>query len=312
MPYTAQPVGFLADVVQRIRDYTDEPVDEAKYTTDRLHPLIQGAYDRCMHEVNAVGENPIVVRWSLPITTDTQVYQLPPNIGQILRFGYTPDGQTLNTDWIIPRSRLNPSGAGIIFEGPVVRFEPAPTSARTLTVEYIPNGHCMLHFSTVAHSAGHSTTTFTPDITPDEGYFDLTPNAYLGSVLNLLDGPIPTTAGYAAFAPQGRIISDYAATTNVLTVGPAMDFNPATESGTLTYEIVPFLGYMFKEAIAWDVARKLHAIAGRRSQSLSAQQFFVEQMRLIRMTFANYNQRTGQSFRGDIPGIGRFGWQLGG
>ena len=60
-----QPVGFLADVAARIRRYTSEPATNPKYAGTELYPLIVSTWDRIMDDINQVGENPVVVRFSI-------------------------------------------------------------------------------------------------------------------------------------------------------------------------------------------------------------------------------------------------------
>lgn len=319
MPYTSQPTGTLADVVQRIYDYADEPSVEAKYTTDKLFPLITQAYSRVMMEHNSMSEHPIVVRWSLTVTESVQNYYLPPNVGQLLKIGKVEDVTGRNNEWTVPRSRLNPYGPGVLLEGNMIRWEPKPRIGETLQLEYIPDGYCSIHLGTFTQgdTVTPSDTTFALNASPSEGYFDQIPNAYLGQVVRIIDcqttGSVedqPT--GYTSFPIQERPISGYAPTTNVITVEPAFDFNLGTNAGiaadsTYTYEVVPFFWSLLKEAVIWDVVRRLHGISGKKQQEASARIYYIETMRNIRMNAANYNQRTGSSFKGDMPGITGFG-----
>lgn len=299
MAYTAQPVGFLASVVARARVYTDEPSFAAKYPTDILYPIIESAWDRAMREANAVADNAIVVRYSLAIDPDTAVYYLPPTVGQVLRFGKARD-TGLNPDWIIPRSRLNPAGGGIIFEGPNVRFEPRPTTSETLTIEYIPNGHCTLHSSTVTEAAFTSTTSFTLDNTPDEGYFDRRPNAYLGAVWRLLSGPTPAGRSYCPV--QERVITGYNSSTGAVTFDVPLDVSFSGTSGNYVYEVVPLESPFFLDAVAWDVATTIHGIGDNGSKAKFSEFRYMQQMRLIRLSLGKINQRSNSLMRGDIVG----------
>lgn len=314
MAYTAQPAGFLADTVQRIYDYANEPSENPKWSTDKLFPLIRGSYARCMQDVNGLGQNPIVVRFDLTTTATQRTYLLPPNVGQILAFGKVDDVSGEFYERIIPNSRLNPCGAGVTFEGPIVRFEPNWGVAETLRVLYIPNGDCALHLGTCAE-ADTTTTSVKINIAPSEGYFDRRPNAYLGSVLRLLSATVSSVAaypsGYTYYPIQERVITGMVATSLLATVDTAFDFDPSTAitgSAIHTYEIVPFMGDMFQEAIAWDTAAIIHGTEKRYNDKKDALANRLNQMRMIRSNLSAYNSRSGMILRKDI--FGAHGWAI--
>ena len=323
MAYIAQPAGFLEDTVQRIYDYSNEPSTNPKWTTDKLFPLIRGSYARIMADVNGIGQNPIVVRFNITVTTTQRTYLLPPNVGQVLMFGKVDPANGEFYERIIPNSRFNPAGSGCTFEGPLVRLSPLWQENDTLQILYIPNGDCVMHVGTFAQNAtGVSTTTFPLAVSPSEGYFDRRPNAYLGSVARLLSavsaaGVASTPSGYSYFPIQERPITSYAPTTQLATVDTAFDFNPgdaSTMSGTdpavITYEVVPFMGDFFQEAIAWDVAALVNGTERRYAEKKDCLQNRLNQMRLIRNNITTYNSRTGMIARADIFGYGNWGWTV--
>lgn len=311
----AYPSSFLTDLFTRIRDYTDEPEDSAKWTDAKLYRWVRQAFHRVMQDVNAVGDNPIVVRWDLDVNAEDQVYYLPPNVGQILRFGRVNDQNQLVYDAVVPRSRLNPVGAGIIFEGPRVRLEPRWNTGETLRVEYIPNGDCPMHEGVVDQTE-IGADTLKLDITPSAGEFDQRPNAYLGSCVRLLDGPVPS--GHGWFPVQDRVIVSQSTSSGDPNwwVYPDVDFDPPpVETGNYTYEIVPFFGWMFIEALAWNVAMSIHATnmsdPARAGKLKAAQLMYNNEMRAIRGSLSHYNARSGGKFDGDMPGNSRYSWSLG-
>jgi len=318
MSYTAQPVGFLAETIQRIYDYANEPSDNPKWTSDKLFNLIRGSWARAMNDVNTLGKDPIVVRYDIPVTNSQKTYLLPCNVGQILSFGKVEPQTGEFYEVVLPRSRLNPCGGGVLFEGNLVRFEPSWPSSETLRILYIPSGDFVCHLGTFAASdTGVSATKFPISLTPTEGYFDRRPNGYIGSVVRLLscvDGSnnAVNPSGYGYFPIQERPIVSVAGTTRLATVDPAFDFDPASlTGGTITYEIVPFLGQLFQEAVAWDVAAIIHGTEGRPNDKRDAWNNKAQQMRTIRSNLSGYNARTGSLLRGDIPGTGRYGWVAG-
>ena len=316
MAYTAQPAGFLADTIQRIYDYTNEPDENPKWTTDKLFPLIRGSYGRCMLDVNGVGQNPIVVRFDITTTATQRTYMLPPNVGQVIAIGKVNSQTGEFYERIIPRTRLSPFMAGVTFEGPLVRFEPIWGVAETLRVLYIPNGDCALHLGTVAE-ADTTTTSVKINIAPTEGYFDRRPNAYLGSMLRLLSATVSSAAaypsGYTYYPIQERPITGMVPTSLVATVDTAFDFDPATAitgSAIHTYEIVPFMGDLFQDAIAWDVAAMVNGTEKRYTEKADCMKNRLNQMRMIRQNLSHYNSRSGTLLRSGSFATTRWGWTV--
>lgn len=311
MAYTAQPAGFLADTIQRIYDYANEPSENPKWTSDKLYPLIRGSYGRVMQDVNGLGQNPLIVRFDVTVTSTQRTYLLPPNIGQIIAFGKVNTTTDEFYECILPQSRLNPSGPGVTFEGPLVRFEPNWGVDETLRVLYIPNGDCALHLGTFLSTDDDVTTTTIPVSTsPSEGYFDRRPNAYLGSMFRLLscldDTDVSVSPiGYSYFPVQERPITGVVAETALITVDTELDFDPSADMDgadpfTFTYEIVPFMGDLFQEAISWDVAAIIHGTEARPLEKKDALANRLNQMRMIRSNLSAYNARTGMILRADL------------
>lgn len=318
-----QPVGFLADVAARIRRYTAEPETNPKYAGTQLYPLIVSTWDRIMDDVNQVGENPIVVRFDITPTTTEAHYLLPPNIGQIIRIGRLEPTTGQISETVHTRNRLNIVGAGYVIEGNMLRFLPLWQDTDTLTMEYIPNGFCTIHMSAITiNTTGLSQTVVPLDFSPDEGYFDQAPNAYVGSVLRLLkctatDGTTESfpTASYAFWPIQERVISSYAVSTGYATVELGFDFDPSDDSlaglettDILTYEVLPALGYAMIEAVALGVAANLHEVERRPGPANRMWRLYNIKMRSIRGRLSSMNTRD-TLWSGDRRGgINRTGW----
>lgn len=324
MAYTARPGSWLGDVVLRVWDYTNEPIQEPKWTEDKIWPLIVSSWEQIMLDVNGVGENPVVVRYDLVVDPDTLVYQLPPHVGEVLRFGKV-DGVGAS-EWVsevvVPRSRLNPCGAGVQFEGPTVRFSPSWQPAETLRVEFVPSGHCSLAYWDDIGTIDLESITLTK--TPESGYLDRRPNSYVGCLARVLSyvpgdshADVLTGIGIGIFPTMERIIAtqSFLANTNEpikVNVVPNFDYNVSLLLGGLvstkvTVEIVPFLGEMFKDAVAWKVAATILGVEGKVALKKEALSEYALQMRLVRLRLAALNARTGSIARGDMPGNGRFG-----
>jgi hypothetical protein len=264
-----------------------------------------------MDDVNGIGENPITVRHNIPIVAGTSRYQLPGNFGTFLRWGRWDATQGEFDEAGTPRSRWNPYGGGLLFEGNTLVMEPIPQTASTdLYVEYVPSGHCGLHTgSTDTSDTATSTTTLVLDTDPAEGYYDRLPNAYVGCVLRLLSSDeVDSPSDYTTFPIQERIISAVDAETAVATLNGALDFDPtASPLGACTYEVVPFLGYEFQGALAWRIALMIAETRGDKKRISSLQAEYLRQVRGIRLRRASMNARTGNRFEGDVSnGTGEY------
>lgn len=317
MAYDTQPQGYLAQVTEDIRDALDMGSNTSKWTDSKLYGHIIKSWHDIMTDVNGLGENAIHVQYSLSLSNDTSIYQLPANFGRFVRIVKDYGGQGLQTEVMVPNSRLNPYGGRVLFEGNYIRLEPRPSSSETVTIEYIPDGYCSIHTGEANFGEDGLTSSQIPlDYDPAEGYFDKRDNAYVGQVVRLLKSEeVDAPASHVYWPVQERIITAVDSTTGIATVNLPWDPDPVAEGiGAVTYEIVPFLGLHFRSALVWRVAQKIAIIedtSGRSGKASRLQALYQQEMRNIRLGLVNKNSRTGQGFRGDVPGSGRFGWSVG-
>lgn len=266
MSYTAQPEGFLAWVTAQIRRLAEEPDVDKKWTDEALWPLIVDAWQRILDDVNAVASSPLTVDYTFTVTESRVL--LPSNVGQVLQIGRVLTNGGVS-DEISPRNFLNTMGPGAVLDGQSIRFEPHWTpNGDSLTVRYIPNGFCPLHRG-ATDSDDMTTTTMVLDIDPEEGYFDGTPNAYLGAVVRVLGSDeVEAPATYLVWPTQERVITGYDVQTATITVDPAfdLDFSENGGLGQLRYEVIPMFGEIFKSLIAWSVVAELHAANGNKDR----------------------------------------------
>ncbi len=293
MSYDAQPVGFLADVVARVREYIDDPDVKTKWTTDKVWPMIVDAWGQIMLDLTNVAENPIIVSYNISVVDDTQTYTLPANMGTFMGLYRVEDAtEGTRTALRVPGGRRNPNGPGLLFEGNVLRFRPDWGVTETLQIDYIPNGHCALHTGSTNLSDGVATASqLTLDYEPDEGYFDRTPNAYVGSVIRVLNsteiGDAP--GSYIVFPVQERVITAVDTTTLVATLNKDLDFDPTADAyGSCPYEVLPFHGYALRGCVAWLVASMIKAVENPKEAS-PLQHQYLRQLRAIRLKIANMN-----------------------
>lgn len=317
MAYDAQPEGFLAEVTQRIRETLDLGSDSSKWTDSKMYPWIVRAWYDLMTDVNGLGENAIHVGFTLNLVNGQSIYGLPSNFGRFVRIVKDWNGDGIQSEVLVPRSRNNPYGGSVEFGSNWLTLRPTPTGSETLTLEYVPDGFCTIHTGeTNFGETGASSTQVPLDTDPAEGYFDRRPYAYIGQVIRFLKSEeVETFADTTYWPVQERIIVDQDNDTGIVTLNEALDPDPAAEGiGAVKYEIVPFLGRKFEEQVILRVCQKIVAIedqSGRSGKYQRLQNLYLQGQRNIRLELANKNSRTGQGFRGDVPGSGRFGWSVG-
>jgi len=311
MAYAAQPEGFLAWVTTQIRTLAEEPSVDRKWTNEKLWPLIVDCWQRVMEDVNAIATNPLVVDYSFTPSSDR--IMLPCNVGQVIAIGeQSPFGGVYES--VVPRGHFNPCNSGVIFEGFSMRFEPHLVSATTsMVLRYIPNGFCPLHRGVTA-STTMTANSLRLSTSPEEGYFDGRPNAYLGSVVRLLrsaSGNPPT--GYLAWPIQERIVTGYDVKTATAVVDPPfdVDFSAGGGMGNLHYEVVPMFGDIFKNLVAWGVVSEIHTANGSFDRERAAHQRYQMQLRTVLNSLRAYNSRSGSRFYGDVPSSSVFAYAVG-
>ena len=306
--------GFLTRTLSRIRLFTDEPSINAKYTDDNLLDLIESSWADILQELNRNSSAPIVVRHDVSVSTDATLdgntHLLPPTVGQVLRLSKVCS-TTGRVEWeMMPRSRWNPAGHGIIVEGNTIQFTPYwDRGSYTLRLTYIPKGDLRLHEGTFDNSGDVAITNDTDAnqaevilaSSPGTGTLDIRPNAYAGSVLRILGdvGGSPT-ADYV----QERIIRSYDVTTRTATVAPALTYVPS--GTTVPYEIAPLLGQALDIVVALDVAAQVIGIEGDAKRAASTERQYARKMRTLRLNAANLEAIVGQRFQHDTTHAERF------
>jgi hypothetical protein len=289
-------MGFLSDVTTRVRLYTDEPSTNAKYSDANILSFLRTVWRQIMQDVNRNSQAPIVVRHDVSISNDDNVHELPPTVGSILRLAKY-DTTTGTVDWeVIPKSRWNPAGPGFTVEGNIIRFEPDwDWGSHTLRLEYIPNGDVSFHdgtAGTITNSTTNNNCTIVLASSPTTGSLDTRPNAYAGQILRILSA---TTNDYE----QQRIITAYDVTTRTATVQPAFSTS-LVPSGTVTYEVAPFLGTEFGvDLVSLAVARYILGIEGDSGRLKTMSMLYTNLMREIRLGQSSIEMIVGNHFEVD-------------
>ena len=231
--------GFLSDCVTMIRQFTDEPSTEPKYTDSDLVRMIQDAFVDLHRTINVNTDHPILVGVDITLEDGVQDYLLPPQCGQLYRVAKMNSSTGLPEweEW--PGNDLDFSGQGFTIRGNTLHFTRDRNSTETLNLLFIPNGEAYLH---KGEAQAATASTITLDTSPDDGTLDTRANVYVGSMVRVLSDD----NGYV----QERIITAYDNTTLVATVTPDFSPTPAgTPPVTIVYEVLPQYSSMVRKAV---------------------------------------------------------------
>lgn len=214
--------------MDRIRQLVNEPevdaITDARIMGDALVPAMVELWSRLVLSDSGAP----VLSMDLAIVSGTSRYQLPPTVAEVLRLGKRDEYGKQVRDWR-PEGLWNPWGPGWRLERNLIVFEPATVTLSDWTLDYIPSGDVLAHYSSAGGTLDAGLDTLTLSSTPTLGTLDRRPNAYAGSVLRL----IPTSG-----VVEERVISSYDASTAEATV--YVPFDEASSGGSKAYEIVPW------------------------------------------------------------------------
>ena len=245
--------SFLHTVLDRIRTYIDEPELDAKFNNDFIvRHFICPAIDDVLGRVTMTDEAPVVARLTITLDTETEFYQLPPTVGEVLRFARHDTNMCLLEDWG-PGDDKDWYGPGWVLEGNVIRFNPLPDTEYDWTLWFIPTPTVSPHYSADGGNFPDDTvpTEFILDSAPDLGILDRRENAYAGYYLRIL-----TTGGIW----EERLIESYDPADRTCTL--RLPLLHVTEGSSIRYEVAPPLNQALWEAIACRASQKV--AVGRR------------------------------------------------
>lgn len=231
--------SLLRTFVKRVRFLADEPSDDALYTDDDvINHFFAPAYSDVWSRLNMGSQGRVLLRHELTVTTGVEFYDLPPNIGRVIRLSRIDTGGEVYDD-LVPRSEFSPLGPGWSIQGNTLAIRPFPIGTGTVVVWYIPSGSVQAHFSITGGLYATDTTnkTFTLG-TPTLGQLDRRVNGYAGQMLRVL----------GASVHQERIIESHDPSTGRVVLRRPLDPVPATSN--VTYEIAPLVDESFMQAIS--------------------------------------------------------------
>ena len=261
--------SILRTFVENIRQYVDDPDLDAKYTNQYLIDYVMGpSMVDVIQRINMMATNPVLLRHTITMTTNTEYYTLPPSIKDVWRMTILDlNGHVIRE--AIPRGEFNPRGPMWGIEGNLLFIRPRPiaTGANdSLDIWYVPNGE----ISPVLGTAGQlnagpdpvEQTVLTLGGTTTLGRIDRRPNAYAGMYLRMI-------STVAAVAHEERLIQTHDQQAATVTLRIATDFQ--TTALDTQYEIIPFLLGSMLEAISCRAALKIgvaRKLSGTHKQAL--------------------------------------------
>lgn len=229
--------SFLYTVIERIRAMLDEPSMDAKFSNDFIvrHVISPSMVD-VLARLSMTYDNPVVLRHSVSLVADEQYYQLPPSIGEVLRFAITDtNGRVINET--LPTSMYNRHGAGWSLEGNLLSVSPTPSGSSTADIFYSPNGDFLPHYTDGSTIDGTKDGTLNSDrdvlilaTSPTLGSLETRENGYAGGVLRLWNS--------AETILEERMISSYDVSSGTVTVRVPFTSDIEVSDG-LKYEIAP-------------------------------------------------------------------------
>lgn len=303
-------VGWLSDLTDKIRRWSDEPITSSKYKPSVMVPMIEEGIRKLFTEQLLVGDRPLLCRYNVTILEDVQDYVLPPNVSQIWQVAKIDEDTGRITAEVMPVSHWNPA-AGFVIEGNILRLTEKNLWATDDVYEvlYLPNGDikpykCVLTLSgtpTNEISTDGKTVTLTAAQISStvDGTRDKRLNGYGGYLLRVLRitasaGGAPATASDDVEQTRGVASSTINASGDlVLTLRSALSIElPATATELVTLELVPSYDKLFEDVLALQVARSMLVSDGneKRWKLLTAE--YTEKCRAFRLQIVKSQMRT--------------------
>jgi len=302
---TLNSAGFLNRLIAAIRKMVDEPSINAKWSNSDILAKIRDAWAQMWLDVNLNSEVPITVRYDIAISSSTEDYKLPPNVGEIIRLSKI-NSTTGIPEWELDSaSYRNPAGFGFRIEGNTLRVNPKWTTGYTMRLDYIPNGDISPIEGTVLGSAFTSTTVNLNSMSVTLGTLDTRENAYGGYYLRKVSEVDGGGTARTGFIMEEPLVASWENTTRVATFRTALDQTPIS-SNTVTVELVTVLGYNLERLLALTAARMILADEGRDKRMVSQTQHYKECLRNVRLALANMNSRNKSGMEGDTVDNNRY------
>ena len=205
--------SLLADWIERIRFYADEPSVDARWTDDRMFKhIITPSVGEVWNRINSGHDRQILIRHDITLSSQTRYYILPPHMRQVRRLVLTDSSGNPIYD-VIPYSLYSPGGFRWRINGNALEIDIAEgttdTATETAQIWYVPNSTYSLHQATDGEIA--TSTTFVLSASPSLGTLEDAPNAYAGAIIRIYGG------GNSEFVEE-RIVDSYDRSTRTATL----------------------------------------------------------------------------------------------
>ncbi len=300
--------SFIARVIDQIRRYTDDPTANAKYSDNDLIAKMRDAWSELWVELSNNAEWPLIVRLDVTINTTDMHYQLPVNLGRLLRLAKINAGNEVMQWEVDQNSYLNPSGFGMKIEGNTLRLGRRWTAGDTLRLEYIPGGEIAPIAGEWTAPITYSGRSVTLPSTVANGNLETRENGYAGMFLRTIipDGTAPV-ADDPKTIQQERLITAYDPVTRVLTL--ATDQNPDITfvAGELEFEVVPVLHNILDQLVALRAAMDILAGEGEAKRRTTLISEYRLKLRAMRQEVSAVAGRRARQFEGDVVENRHFG-----
>lgn len=283
----ANTSAFLTVMVNRIRQLTDEPSTNKKYSDVQLYDYIQEAYAGILGEVQRNSNTQIVSEFSITYDADEEYYYLPPTCGTVIAIGYKDTNY--GTKIFYERgSHLSEYGTRVTLQDNYIHIQKGWLAVSdTITVWYLATGCAKLFNGTSADTITASSIQLN---TINIGTQDVRPYAYVGSKLRIV--PDGTNA-----IEQERIITGQSGTTyDVYAVSP--DFSP-TPTHTAEFEIIPQFPSTFDAVVASKVAMTINGIEGDDKRWKISAKDYQDKLRTLLLQTSTKDFMQGSQLRND-------------
>ena len=266
--------SFLTRGIADIRESTDEPTSQAKYSDARIIEHLEKAYIIVLNEINRNSRTPAVAKITKTITSGTTTYPIPHTVGSV--HGIYKVGDTGGKAFYDSRSKFNSFGRGLWIENQTLHIQTTDMYGlgTEVTIEYIPSGIARLHNGICTLNTDGDVVTF--GATPNAGTLDTHHEAYAGSVFRILgsDG----TNSYL----QERVITAYDETAKEATLDAPLD--PIPTGDNIYYEIAPAISKGMDTVVALYAAWRIMSTEGNAKRAASILKAYRNEIRNVRLT----------------------------
>lgn len=300
--------SFVARVAEQIRRYVDDPTANAKYSDNDLMAKMKDAWSELWIEMSNNAEWPLVVRLDVTINTTDMHYQLPVNLGRLLRLAKIEAGTEVMQWEVDQRAYLSPGGFGVRIEGNTLRLGAKWNEGDTLRLEYVPGGEIAPIAGEWTAPVTYSGTSITLPSTVTNGNLETRVNGYAGMFLRTI---IPVGTAPVVDDPktiqQEHLITAYNPVTRVLTLAVVQDPDITFAVGELEFEIVPVLHNILDQLVALRAAMDILAGEGEAKRRDTITSEYRLKLRAMRQEVAAVAGRRARQFEGDIVDNRRYG-----